>query len=257
MAVVKEIISVAKSVGIRLRSQFGLSVMGKVFGRGYGGDRSVAADLLADKLCISKLGKFDCEIVSEESGIARFGEPKIRFIIDPLDGSTNFSRGLLPWCVSIFAETIDQKQLAGVVYDPMRDECFWAENGKAAYLNKKRIKVKNRPIEKSVLSFNFSHVKLDTTLKAVGLLNPRVRGIYKYGSAAASVCWVACGRIDGHIQIEPGFRPFDYLASLLILKGAGGIATDLTGRPLPREGSGLIACGSKDLHKQLLRLIKP
>lgn len=170
------------------------------------------------------------EILAEESGNT-VHKNSYRWIIDPLDGTTNFIHGNPHCAISIGLEREDEVIL-GVIFDPFRDEMFVAEKGGGAYLNDKRIQVSNRTKLSNCLiatgfPFKNRHL-LELYWKALSEIFMAVSGIRRTGSAALDLCYVACGRFDGFWEIK--LSPWDVAAGAIIIKEAGGKITDFEGK---------------------------
>ena len=170
-------------------------------------------------------------IVSEESGVLDDKECCIWYV-DPLDGTVNYVHGLPFFCVSLaYAEAGEMK--LGVVYDPVRDECFKAERGKGATLNGGRIQVSHTTaLIESLLVTGFSYnIREDdeNNLDKFARLSMRARSIRRLGSAALDLCYIAAGRLDGYWEL--GIHPWDFAAGALIASEAGAIVRDINGEP--------------------------
>jgi myo-inositol-1(or 4)-monophosphatase len=173
-----------------------------------------------------------------EEGAREAGESGRRWVVDPLDGTVNFLYGIPQWCVSIALED-SSGALAGVVFDPMRDELFSAVRGRDASLNGGQVGVTGaRELARALVATGFSYEAGHRTEQAavVSRLLPRVRDIRRAGSAALDLAWVAAGRLDGFY--ERGVKPWDWAAGRLLVAEAGGVTRDLPGEPF-----GLVAAG--------------
>ena len=194
-------------------------------------------------------------ILAEESGAA--GESEYRWIIDPLDGTTNYLHGFPQFCVSIALEhrgRLDQ----GVVFDPLRQELFTASRGAGARLDDRRIRVSRQTsLEGSLLGTGFpfrGDYDLDTYLETVRALVPKSAGIRRAGAAALDLAYVAAGRLDGFWEF--GLEPWDMAAGVLLIREAGGLTTDADGDEHYME-SGNIVTGSPRVLRELVKVIKP
>jgi myo-inositol-1(or 4)-monophosphatase len=190
-------------------------------------------------------------IVAEESGgIAN--ESEHRWIIDPLDGTTNFAHGYPQFCTSIAYEHRGRMQL-GVVFDALKKECFVARRGKGAYLNGKRIHVSSTPaLEFSLLGTGFPYDRRQRRRYYFSFWEAfmmKVQGVRRTGSAALDLAYVACGRIDGFWEF--GLKSWDVAAGALIVEEAGGRVTNIDGSPLGLD-AGRIACSNTLLHDQIV-----
>lgn len=168
-------------------------------------------------------------ILTEESFEQKSGS-EYRWIIDPLDGTTNYSHGFPIFCVSIALER-EGEIILGVVFNPMLNELFTAEKGKGAYLNSKKIRVSGiSELTKSLLATGFPYdvrTSPDNNISHFANFAVRVQAIRRAGSAALDMCYVACGRFDGFWELK--LKPWDTAAAMLIIKEAGGIVTDFKG----------------------------
>ncbi|MCD7971695.1 MAG: inositol monophosphatase [Candidatus Azobacteroides sp.] len=165
-----------------------------------------------------------------EEGTVKQSDNLLTWIIDPLDGTTNFIRDYAPYCVSI-ALREGSTLLAGVIYEVCRDECFYAWKDGGAYLNKKKIHVSDKKMESAFIGLELPYQAQEykpVILNAFHNLYGRVAGIRISGSAAISLCYVANGRYDG--WGEAFIKSWDYAAGALIVKEAGGMVTDFNGK---------------------------
>jgi myo-inositol-1(or 4)-monophosphatase len=194
-------------------------------------------------------------ILAEESGIIE-GEDEYRWIIDPLDGTTNYLHGFPHYAVSIACE--HRGRLAhGVIYDPFKQELFAASRGDGATLNNRRIRVANlKTIEGALLATGFPFKnpdQLDEFLKLFSAFFSSVSDIRRAGSAALDLAYVAAGRLDGYW--ESGLNAWDLAAGALIVREAGGIVTDYSG-----DGNfldnGQIVAGNPKIISDMLSTIK-
>lgn len=168
-----------------------------------------------------------------------------RWIVDPLDGTTNFLHGLPHWAVSIALERKGEI-IAGVVYDPAKDEMFVAEKGAGAWMNDRRLRVSGRR-DMSAMIFAtgvpFAGNKaLPKTLKEIALLMPRCAGLRRWGAAALDLAYVAAGRYDGYW--ERGIHPWDVAAGAILVKEAGGFVGALDGGEDPIGEGRIVAANA-------------
>ena len=196
-------------------------------------------------------------ILAEESG-AQAGD-EYEWIIDPLDGTTNFLHGFPQYAVSIALRHKGRLDQA-VVYDPMRQELFTASRGNGAHLNDKRIRVSNRRgLEEALLGtgipFRNEHLPyLDAYFNMMKALLPGSAGVRRPGSAALDLAYLAAARIDGFWEF--GLNPWDMAAGVLLIEEAGGLVSDLHGGFSHME-SGNIVAGAPKVFKAMLQAIKP
>ncbi len=169
------------------------------------------------------------DILSEEGGGLR-ARSDFRWVIDPLDGTVNYAHGFPVYCVSIGIEYRGEL-LAGVVYDPERDELFRAVRGEGALLNRRAIRVSGeRRLERALLATGFAYDIGTSKKNNLGLfarMAKKAQGIRRPGSAAIDVCWLAAGRLDGFWELK--LHPWDTAAAVLILREANGRATRING----------------------------
>jgi len=194
-------------------------------------------------------------ILAEESGIQQGND--FTWIIDPLDGTTNFLHGFPQFAVSIAVKNKNRLEHA-VIYDPMRDELFTASRGDGAQLNNKRIRVSSHfKINEALLGtgFPYSDMKyLEPYMAMLKSLIPNTAGIRRPGSAALDLAYVAAGRLDGFWELD--LKSWDIAAGALLVQEAGGLVGDLTGNNNYLE-SGHIVCANPKLFKALLQEIRP
>ena len=194
-------------------------------------------------------------IMAEESGTQ--GENDFQWIIDPLDGTTNYLHGFPQFAVSIALknkQTIEQ----AVVYDPLRQELFTASRGRGAHLNNRRIRVTSRrSLEGALLGTGFPFKQqedLDTYLATFKALFPMTSGIRRAGSAALDLAYVAAGRLDGFWEL--GLRPWDIAAGALLIEEAGGFISDFAGDKNFMQSGNVVAANPK-IQKLILEHIQP
>ena len=169
-------------------------------------------------------------ILGEESGASSPAGAEFRWIVDPLDGTTNFIHGFPQYCVSIAVE--HRGSLAhAVVYDPLRDELFTASKGRGAFLNDRRIRVsKCQKLAEALMGTGFPYRelnRLDLYMKQLRFMMEGSSGVRRAGAAALDLAYVACGRLDGFWEL--GLSPWDMAAGALLIQEAGGLVADLQG----------------------------
>jgi myo-inositol-1(or 4)-monophosphatase len=188
-------------------------------------------DRASEELIVSTILRHfpDHGVLTEERAEMRSGSA-VRWIIDPLDGTTNFAHGFPVFCVSIAVE-VDGAVVAGVVYDPTRDELFHAGRGEGAFLNGARIAVSGvSSLDRALLATGFPY---DIRVSALNNLDHfadfavRAQAIRRAGAAALDMCYVAAGRFDGFWELK--LKPWDVAAAKLVVVEAGGVATDFSG----------------------------
>jgi len=193
-------------------------------------------------------------ILAEESGASTITSEH-RWIIDPLDGTTNFAHGYPHFCVSIAYERRGKVQ-AGVIFDAIRRELFVARRGGGATLNGKPIKVTRVPkLETSLMVTGFPYDRREKRRFYLAFWEAfmiRTHGVRRTGSAALDLAWVACGRNDGFWEF--GLKPWDVAAGSLLVEEAGGRATNMDGAPLDLAGAQIIASNGR-IHQEIIEVI--
>jgi myo-inositol-1(or 4)-monophosphatase len=184
------------------------------------------------------------DILAEESGTTMAGDAadRVRWIIDPLDGTTNFVHSIPIYCVSIAIEVAGKLSHA-VVFDPNRNELFTASRGKGAYCDGRRIRVsKTQRLGQALLATGFPYSEMDNLspwMRSFQAILPRARGVRRAGSAALDLAYVASGRYDGFWEL--GLKPWDMAAGLLLVREAGGLVSDNDGTQNSLENGHVIA----------------
>ena len=191
-------------------------------------------------------------ILGEESGAS--GTNDYTWIIDPIDGTTNFLHGHPHFCISIGIKYKDRLE-HGLIYDPLRQELFTATFGSGAFLNNRRIRVaQQKQLAGTLIAVGLGHKKdknLDDYLKMLASVLPQAAGVRRSGSAALDLAYVACGRLDGIYGL--GLAPWDIAGGALIIQEAGGIVTDFAGNNSYLTNGNIIA-GNQNISKILLQL---
>ncbi len=214
-------------------------------------------DLLSEKVIVSEIRKRypDHSLLAEEKTSLQENSP-FRWIIDPLDGTTNYAHGFPVFSVSIALEKAGEV-LLGVVYDPTRDELFVGKKGKGARLNGRKIHVSSTPkLSKSLLATGFPYDLRENPADNFDHFRNfalRVHAVRRVGSAALDLCYVAAGRFDGFWEMRLG--PWDLAAGGLMLREAGGKITDFLGNPVGLDGKHVVASNGK-IHREMLKVLK-
>ncbi len=206
------------------------------------------ADLACEKILIEELkyARPDYGFLTEESGEIKGQDPSYRWVIDPIDGTMNFLHGFPFWCISLALEKHGDV-IAGVVFDPVRNDLFWAEKGTGAFLNDRRIRVNSRKnVEDSLIVVDIVEQDLYEHIKK------NASAVRKTGSAALNLVYVACGRFDAYVLSHP-INYWDIAAGGLIVREAGGSVSDIAGRPLTQKPETMLA-GNLDLRERLVSL---
>lgn len=191
-----------------------------------------------------------------EEGSGSLTNESYCWLVDPLDGTTNFIHNIAPFCVSIGLR-YKEELILGVVYEICRDECFYTFKGAPSYLNGQEIQVSEVDnLDESFIALGLPYDSDNYRETAVALVKEcygSVTGIRTVGAAAAELCYVAAGRFEG--RIEGFIGPWDIAAGTLILQNAGGIVTDFKGKDGYRNGREVLGTNGK-IHAQLLELFK-
>jgi myo-inositol-1(or 4)-monophosphatase len=222
------------------------------------GDFVSAADLHAERILKAELQKArpGYGLLFEESGAAAGSDRRHRWIVDPLDGTLNFLHGIPHFSISIALER-DGEIVAGVVYEPTRDEMFLAEKGAGAFVNDRRLRVSvRRQLADAVIGTGLtSRTKAlePAQIGALGAVMAATSGVRHMGSAALDLAYVAAGRFDGFWQF--GLSPWDIAAGILLVREAGGYVSDLSGGH-DMLASGDVVAANDHLHLPLAALIK-
>ena len=213
------------------------------------------ADRAAEKAVINTVQRHypDHAFLAEESGVT--GESDTVWIIDPLDGTTNYLHGFPIFCVSI-AVQVKGKVEHAVVYDPLRQELFTASRGDGAQLDGRKIRVSGRDsLDKSLIGTGFpfrqAESELEPYLAMLGKIITHTSGVRRPGAAALDLCYVAAGRLDAFF--ETGLAPWDLAAGGLIIREAGGIVSGLDGSENYLK-TGHILCGTPKIYAALAKL---
>lgn len=215
-------------------------------------------DLRSEKVIIDRITKTFPQhaILAEERG-ENHKKSSYRWVIDPLDGTTNFAHGYPAFCVSIGLE-VDGEMVLGVVYDPVHDELFHAVRGGGAFVNRRRIHVsEQRTLSRSLLATGFPYdiaeSKIDN-LDNFARMYKVAQGIRRGGSAAIDLCYVACGRFDGFWELK--LHPWDVAAGMVIIQEAGGRVTDFHGRKSTIFDKDVIASNGR-IHRRIQKILLP
>lgn len=194
--------------------------------------------------------------VGEESGRREGADKSHTWIVDPLDGTTNFLHGIPHFAISMALER-DGAIVAGLIYNPATDEMFVAEKGKGAFLNDQRIRVAaRRRLAEAIVACGIAHLghgNVALSRREIGAVQEHVAGVRRFGAAALDLAWVAAGRFDGYW--ERTLKPWDTAAGLVLVREAGGFVSDCDGQE-EIFAKGNIVAGNEPVHKGLLSLLK-
>ena len=214
-------------------------------------------DFRSERIIVSEIRKHFPEhgFLAEEKAQERTGSP-YRWVIDPLDGTTNYAHGLPVYCVSIALE-YGGEIILGVVYDPSREELFVAQKGKGARLNGRRMTVsKTSRLSKSLLTTGFPYDLRESPVDNFDHFRNfalRTHAVRRCGSAALDLCYVAAGRMDGFWEMKLG--AWDLAAGSLMVQEAGGKVTNFEGRSLGLDGSHVLA-SNRRIHGEMMNILR-
>jgi myo-inositol-1(or 4)-monophosphatase len=213
-----------------------------------------AADLKAEQVLFEALTKArpGYGFHGEERGLVEGTDKTHTWIVDPLDGTTNFLHAIPHFAINIALER-EGVVVAAVTYNPATNEMFWAEKGKGCFVNDKRLRVAARQhLDEAVLATGIpflGHGQHGRFLKELHQISQRVAGVRRFGSAALDLAWVAAGRYDGYWERD--LKPWDIAAGVLLVTEAGGKVTDADGGEVVL-GKGSVCAGNLDIHALLL-----
>ena len=247
------IISVAREAGMflkeRLNDKHVIDYKGEI-------NIVTEGDRISEEFITSSIHKRypDHDILAEEStGTAKGSE--FRWLIDPLDGTTNYAHGYPVFCVSIALEK-EREVCLGVIYNPMLEEMFVAEKGKGAFLNGQRISVSSTTdLSNSLLATGFPYDIRSDKNNNINYFNgmaKRAQAIRRAGSAALDMAYIAMGRFDGFWELK--LMPWDTAAGWLLICEAGGMVTDLSGSPYFLESPHVLATNGK-IHQDMITIL--
>ncbi|KFB08818.1 inositol monophosphatase family protein [Nitratireductor basaltis] len=256
-AIINVMVQAAMKAGRSLARDFGEVQNLQVSLKGPG-DYVSQADRRAEEIVHQELSRArpGYAFLMEERGVVEGGDDQHRWIVDPLDGTTNFLHGIPIFGVSIALERQGQI-VAGVIYNPAMDELYTAERGGGAFFNDRRMRVAaRRELTDSVIGTGIPH--LGRGHHGQALLDLRhimgeVSGIRRMGAVALDLAYVAAGRMDGFW--EDGLQPWDMAAGLLMVREAGGFATDRSGGQKIFE-TGNVVAGNELIHRALLKQLQ-
>jgi len=248
--------SAVRKAGRRLLRDFGEVEQLQVSVKGPS-DFVSTADLRAEQTLREELSRArpNFAFLMEESGESGTSDWEWRWVVDPLDGTTNFLHGIPHWAISVGIEKrIDADRteiMAGVIYNPASDELFWAEKGVGAFLNDRRLRVSaRREMREAVFATGIPFAGVPRKAEFSSILHrimPQVAGVRRFGAASLDLAWVAAGRYDGFWEL--GLKKWDIAAGLVMVKEAGGFASDPEGTD--PYASGNVVAGNQALQPKL------
>lgn len=223
------------------------------------GDYVSQADRKAEKLIREELMKArpTYGFLGEESEEIKGTDGAHRWIVDPLDGTTNFLHGIPQFAISIALQR-EGVLTAAVIYNPANDELYIAERGKGAFLNDQRLRVAGRrQLHECVVACGLPHIgrgDLELARRELAEMMGRVAGLRRFGAASLDLAFVAAGRLDGFW--ERNLSPWDVAAGILLVREAGGVVSGITGAD-DALASGHVVCGNEYVHRDLIKILKP
>jgi myo-inositol-1(or 4)-monophosphatase len=218
-----------------------------------------AADKRAEEMLYTDLAKArpGFGFIGEEGGTREGTDKSHTWIVDPLDGTTNFLHGIPQFAISIGLSREDTI-IAGVIYNPANDELYIAERGKGAFLNDQRLRVAGRrKLHECVVACGLPHIGRgghDVALKEMEALQDKVAGFRRFGAASLDMAYVASGRLDGYW--ERNLQPWDIAAGQIIVRESGGIVTGIEGHDNALTSKNVL-CGNEFVHAELVKILKP
>ena len=251
----------ARRAAPRLRRDFGEVEQLQVSRKGPA-DFVSMADKRAEQTIVEELrsARPDWGMLLEEGGEIEGNPDKPRWIVDPLDGTTNFLHGVPHFAISIAVEERSpgarREITQALVYQPLTDESYWAEKGRGAWLNERRLRVSaRRDLSETVIGTGMPHCGRGDApgwSRIYNAIAPNVSGVRRFGSAALDLAWVAAGRMDGFW--EDDLDIWDTAAGVLLIREAGGFVTDYRGSDQMFERREYLA-GNNDVHSRLHKLL--
>ena len=218
------------------------------------------ADFHAQKILREELGKARPQfgfLMEEKDDAPDTSDKSERWIVDPLDGTTNFLHGVPHWCISIAAQR-EGEIVAGLIYNPIGNEMFWAEKGLGAFNNSNRLRVSARGdfadcVIATGMPFKGSRKTVPSFIAELQNILPHVAGVRRAGSAALDLAYVAAGRYDGYW--ETGLGQWDVAAGIIIVREAGGMVSPMEPKEDPVKTGSLVA-GNPAIHDKLLATLR-
>ncbi len=251
----------ARKAGSKLRRDF-YEVQQLQVSRKGPADFVSKADLRSERTIYDELSKArpDWGFLMEEAGTIEGDPAKPRFIIDPLDGTSNFLHGIPHFAISIAVEEElangEREITSALVYQPLTDESFWAEKGRGAWLQTERLRVSaRRDLDEALIATGIpfmGHGNFAEWSRIFGAIAPEVAGVRRFGAASLDLAWLAAGRYDGFWESD--LKPWDTAAGCLLVREAGGFVTDYRGRS-PMIADKQVLAANDGLHSKLHKLL--
>ena len=256
-ALIKVMIDAARKAGRALARDFGEVAELQVSRKG-AADYVSAADLKSEQTIFEELSKArpGYGFLAEERGMIEGTDKTHTWIVDPLDGTTNFLHAMPHFAINIALQREGQI-VAGITYNPANADLFWTERGRGAYLNDRRLRVAARTkFDEAVFATGIpflGHGQHARFLKELHQVSQRVSGVRRFGAAALDLAWVAAGRFDGYWERD--LNAWDIAAGILMVTEAGGVVTDADGAADPLL-TGSVCVANAELHGPLLERLK-
>lgn len=216
------------------------------------------ADKRAEEMLYTDLSKArpGYGFLGEEGGNREGADKTHRWIVDPLDGTTNFLHGIPQFAISIGLER-EGAIIAGLIYNPANEELYTAEKGKGAFLNDTRLRVAGRKqLNECVIACGLPHIGRgdhELSRNEMTELQTRVAGLRRFGAASLDLAFVAAGRLDGYW--ERNLQPWDIAAGMIMIREAGGMIGDIRGGDVLKTGD--VVCGNEFVHNELTKILRP
>ena len=216
------------------------------------------ADKRAEEMLYTDLNKArpGYGFLGEEGGNREGTDKSHMWVVDPLDGTTNFLHGIPHFAVSI-GLLREGVAIAGLIYNPANDELYMAEKGSGAFLNDSRLRVAGRKqLNECVIACGLPHIGRgdhELSRKEMAALQPKVAGLRRFGAASLDLAFVAAGRLDGYW--ERNLQPWDIAAGIVLIKEAGGTVGDIHGGDVLKTGN--VGCGNEFVNGELTKILKP
>jgi myo-inositol-1(or 4)-monophosphatase len=218
-----------------------------------------AADRRAEQMLYDDLIKArpGYGFLGEEGGTREGTDKSNTWIVDPLDGTTNFLHGIPQFAISIGLQR-EGTMIAGVIYNPGNEELYIAERGKGAFLNDTRLRVAGRKqLHDCVIACGLPHIGRgdhELSRREMAELQPRVAGLRRFGAASLDMAFVAAGRLDGYW--ERNLKPWDLAAGIIMVREAGGTVSGIEGGDTALA-TGNVVCGNETIQSELVKILKP
>ncbi|MEH2475242.1 myo-inositol-1(or 4)-monophosphatase [Nitrobacteraceae bacterium AZCC 2161] len=216
------------------------------------------ADKRAEEMLYTDLNKArpGYGFLGEEGGNREGTDKTHTWVVDPLDGTTNFLHGIPHFAVSI-GLLREGVAIAGLIYNPANDELYMAEKGSGAFLNDTRLRVAGRKqLHDCVIACGLPHIGRgdhELSRREMAALQPKVAGLRRFGAASLDLAYVAAGRLDGYW--ERNLQPWDIAAGIVLIREAGGAVADIQGGDVLKTGN--VVCGNEYVNGELTRILKP